>query len=268
MRVKTAAAFMTAALLAIVLLFSLLWVASLWLANSSIVDMWWGPGFVLALGVYLEFQPPAHPRAWAVVLATTVWALRLAWHIGRRNIGHGEDPRYGAWREQHGRQWWWRSYFKVFLLQAAVLWVASWPLYFAVHEDARFPAPLDVLGLLLFVTGWLFETVGDAQLAAFKRAPANRGRVMDQGLWRYTRHPNYFGEALLWWGLGLVGMAAPSGWIGLIGPALMTFLLLRVSGVTMLERNLVNSKPGYADYIARTSSFVPWPPRRQLRQIT
>jgi steroid 5-alpha reductase family enzyme len=251
----------TGALLALLVLFSLLWLASLWLRNASIVDMWWGPAFVVAMAAYLGYQAPAHPRAWVALVATAVWALRLAWHIGRRNVGHGEDPRYRAWRDQHGARWWWRSYVQVFLLQATVAWIVSWPLYHAVHGTAPFPTALDVAGLILFTVGWLVETVGDAQLAAFKRDPANRGQVMDRGLWRYSRHPNYFGEAVLWWGLGLLGASASGGWWGLVGPALMTFLLLRVSGVAMLERGLVASKPGYAEYVARTSAFVPWPPR-------
>lgn len=248
-------------LLALLLLFTILWLVSLRLANASIVDMWWGPAFVVALGAYLGFSLPAHPRAWLVLGATVVWAGRLAWHIGRRNVGHGEDPRYRAWREQHGPAWWWRSYLQVFLLQAVVAWIVSWPLSFAVRDPGAFPTPWDSVGALVFLAGWLFEAVADRQLASFKRDPANRGRVMDRGLWRYSRHPNYFGESVLWWGLGIIGAGTPGGLAGLVGPLLMTWLLLRVSGVTMLERGLVNSKPGYEAYIARTSAFVPWPPR-------
>lgn len=248
------------ALLALLVLFSALWLVSLYLANASIVDMWWGPAFVLALAAYLDFALPAHPRAWLVLGATGLWAARLAWHIGRRNVGHGEDARYRAWREQHGARWWWRSYFQVFVLQALVAWVVSWPLFHASRSGTAFPSWLDVVGAGVFLAGWLFEAVADHQLAAFKRDPANRGRVMDRGLWRYSRHPNYFGEAVLWWGLGLIGAAVPGGWTGLAGPLVITWLLLRVSGVTMLERGLRKSKPGYADYVARTSAFVPWPP--------
>jgi len=252
---------MTAALVVLLLLFSALWLASLRLANASIVDMWWGPAFVLALAVYLRFEPPAHPRGWLILGATMLWAVRLAWHIGQRNIGHGEDPRYRAWRDEHGARWWWRSYLQVFVLQAVIAWIVSWPLYHAARGEAPFPSLTDVAGTALFIVGLLFEIVADAQLAAFKRDPASRGQVMDRGLWRYSRHPNYFGEALLWWGFGLIGTSAPGGWVGLVGPLLMTFLLLRVSGVALLERSLVKSRPGYADYVARTSAFVPWPPR-------
>ena len=251
------------ALYALLVMFTLLWLASLWLANASIVDIWWGPAFVLALVVYLRLDPPSHPRGWLVLGAITLWAWRLAWHIGRRNIGHGEDPRYRAWRDQHGPRWWWRSYFQVFVLQAVIAWLVSSPLYFAAQPHPRFPTVLDSAGALLFVAGLLFESVADAQLAAFIRNPGNRGRVLDSGLWRYSRHPNYFGEALLWWGLGLIGASAPHGWLGLAGPALMTFLLVRVSGVALLERGLLNTRAGYAAYIARTSAFVPWPPRRR-----
>lgn len=250
------------ALLALLVMFTLLWLASLWLANASIVDMWWGPAFIVALTAYLRFELPAHPRGWLILGAVALWALRLAWHIGRRNIGHGEDPRYRAWRDEHGPRWWWRSYFQVFVLQAVIAWLVSSPLYFAAQTGAAFPSVWDLIGAFLFAAGLLFESVADAQLAAFKRDPASRGQVMDRGLWRYSRHPNYFGEALLWWGLGLIGVSAPGGWIGLAGPALMTFLLLRVSGVAMLERGLLKTRPGYAAYVARTAAFVPWPPRR------
>lgn len=249
------------ALVALLVLFSLLWLASLWLANASIVDAWWGPAFALALFAYLDFGLPDHSRAWLVLGAIGLWAARLAWHIGRRNIGHGEDPRYRAWREQYGARWWWLSYLRVFVLQATVAWIVSSPLYHAVRGQAPFPGIWDIAGAAVFLVGWLWETVADWQLTAFKRDPANRGVVMDRGLWRYSRHPNYFGEALLWWGLGIIGAAVPGGWTGLVGPLLMTWLLVRVSGVTLLERGLRQTKPGYAAYVARTSALVPWPPK-------
>jgi steroid 5-alpha reductase family enzyme len=255
----------TDALPVLLALFSLLWLASLVLGNASIVDIWWGPAFVAALAGYLGFARPATPRGWLVAALTLAWGARLAWHIGRRNTGRGEDPRYRAWREQHGRQWWWRSYLQVFMLQALVAWIASWPLFFATRGSAPFPALLDAAGLTLFAVGFACEAVADVQLARFKRDPAHAGRVMDRGLWRYSRHPNYFGEAVLWWGIGLIGATTPGGWLGLAGPALMTFLLLRVSGVTLLERGLRATKPEYAAYAARTSAFVPWPPRRPRR---
>lgn len=240
----------------------LLWLVSLALRDSSIVDIAWGP-LLLAIGVayYVTTAAPGS-RAQLMVALVALWAVRLALHIGARNLGHGEDFRYAAWRQQNGARWWWFSYFKVFLLQGVIAWIVAMPLFYAITSDA--PAalgPLDWAGVLLFAAGFLFEAIGDEQLRRFKAAPANKGRVMNTGLWRYTRHPNYFGEAVLWWGLGLIGAATPLGWIGLVGPAIITFLLIRVSGVAMLEKTLKNTKPGYAEYIASTPAFFPRVPR-------
>jgi steroid 5-alpha reductase family enzyme len=189
----------------------------------------------------------------------TLWAVRLAWHIGRRNVGHGEDPRYAAWRTQHGPSWWWFSWVKVFLLQATVAWIVSWVIGAAMNGASRFPTAWDITGLALALAGIAFEATADAQLRRFKRT-AERGRICDVGLWRYSRHPNYFGESVVWWGLFVVAAGA-GGWTTIVSPVLMTWLLLRVSGVTLLEQGLAQTKPGYADYVRRTSAFVPWPPR-------
>jgi steroid 5-alpha reductase family enzyme len=250
------------ALGALVLLFSLLWLASLALRNASIVDIWWGVAFIVAALAYLLTTDGSEVRRWLVVTLVAVWGLRLTVYIGWRNVGHGEDHRYAKWRKEHGTSWWWYSYFKVFLLQATIAWVISLPLYFALRATTP-PGltPWDYAGLAIFLVGYGCEVIGDEQLRRFRANPANQGRVMDRGLWRYTRHPNYFGEATLWWGIGLIGVATPGGLVGLIGPAVITFLLLRVSGVTMLEATLKDTKPGYAEYVRRTSAFVPWPPR-------
>ena len=251
---------MLAGLAAVVALFTALWLVSLLVRNSSIVDMWWGPGILLIGVTYAVTSNSAGDRDSVVVGLLALWAVRLAWHIGARNIGHGEDFRYAKWRRERGASWWWFSYFKVFILQAVIAWIISMPLYFAIAAaaPARFTA-WDAGGAILFAVGFLFEAIGDEQLRRFKNDPANKGRVLDTGLWRYTRHPNYFGEALLWWGFGLFGVAA-GGYAGLIGPAIMTFLLIRVSGVSLLEQTLKESKPEYHDYIRRTSSFLPMPP--------
>lgn len=240
--------------------FTALWAVSLPLKNASIVDMWWGPAFVLAAALYAGAAPAVGPRGLAVIGVIVLWAGRLAWHIGRRNVGHGEDPRYAAWRVQHGPRWWWRSLFQVFLLQATVAWIVSWPIGAAVAGvAAAFPTSWDIVGLAVALGGLLVEAIADDQLRRFKRT-APRGAICDRGLWRYSRHPNYFGESLVWW--GLFGVAAGAGgWWTLVSPVLMTWLLLRVSGVTMLEAGLARSKPGYAEYVRRTSAFVPWPPR-------
>jgi steroid 5-alpha reductase family enzyme len=245
---------------AVLTLFTGLWVASLVLRNASIVDMWWGPG-ILLIGVVYKVTTTGAPLRGALVLSLlTLWAVRLARHIGARNIGHGEDFRYATWRKAGGASWWWFSYFKVFLLQATVAWIISMPLYFAISaaEPRRLNA-WDLAATTAFAIGFLFEAVGDEQLRRFKSNPANRGAVLDTGLWRYTRHPNYFGEALLWFGFGLFSVAAGS-YAGLLGPAVLTFFLVRVSGVALLEQTLRTTKPAYAEYVRRTSAFIPRPP--------
>lgn len=252
---------MLAGLAAVLGLFTALWLVSLAVRNSSIVDMWWGPG-ILVIGVaYKLTTDGAHNRGTMVLALLALWAVRLAWHIGARNIGHGEDFRYAKWRSERGASWWWFSYFKVFVLQAVVAWIISMPLYYAISA----PAPVhfnawDFAAATVFAVGFAFESFGDEQLRRFKANPANKGRVLDTGLWRYTRHPNYFGEALLWWGFGLFSVAT-GGYAGVIGPAIMTYFLIRVSGVALLEQTLKTTKPGYAEYIRSTSSFFPMAPR-------
>jgi steroid 5-alpha reductase family enzyme len=249
-------------LAAVLTLFTGLWLVSLLVKNSSIVDMWWGPGLLLIGATYKFTSTGAHNRSTLVLWLLAIWALRLAWHIGARNIGHGEDFRYAKWRRERGASWWWFSYFKVFVLQAVIAWIVAIPLFYAMTR----PEPVhftvwDGAAVIVFAIGFCFEVIGDEQLRRFKNNPANKGRVLDTGLWRYTRHPNYFGEAVMWWGFGLFSVAA-GGYAGLIGPAIMTFLLIRVSGVALLEQTLMDAKPGYRDYVLSTSAFLPLPPRR------
>ena len=233
-----------------------LWLLSLVLEDSSIVDIFWGPGFVLVAWVVV-LQAGWSPRGALATGLVTVWGLRLAVHLAIRNIGKGEDPRYQAMRRARGAAWWWKSLFIVFAFQGVLMWVVSLPLQQAVLRGGAL-GPLDALATAVFVVGLYFEAVGDLQLVRFKAQPGNRGRVMDQGLWRYTRHPNYFGDFLVWW--GLYGLALSAGaWWTVLGPLVMSFLLLRVSGVTLLEQGM-RSKPGYEDYVRRTSAFFPRPP--------
>ena len=238
--------------------FSLLWVVSLAMRNAGIVDVFWGPGFVVVGGFYLATAGgEAGPRAWLVFALTVLWAGRLALHLGLRNIGAAEDFRYRAWREQSGRSFWWISLFKVFLLQAIILWIVSSPLLLAHSLGGRNElSPLDLVGLAVFLIGLVWESVADLQLARFKRDPANQGRILDTGLWARSRHPNYFGEAVLWWGLGLLAFPT-GGWMAFVGPAMITFLLMKVSGVTMLDAALVDRRPGYDEYIRSTPAFFP-----------
>ena len=249
-------------LAAVITLFTVLWLVSLAVRNSSIVDIWWGPAILLIGVTYAVTAGAGTSRGRLVLALVALWALRLAAHIGARNIGHGEDFRYAAWRAMNPGTWWLRSYFKVFLLQGVIAWIVALPLFYAITSatPARFTA-WDQAGALLFAIGFLFEAIGDEQLRRFKADPASKDRVLNTGLWRYTRHPNYFGEAVLWWGLGLIGAATPLGWIALIGPALITFLLIRVSGVAMLEKTLTTTKAGYAEYIASTPAFWPGRPK-------
>jgi steroid 5-alpha reductase family enzyme len=246
----------------ILTLLTLVWVISVRLRDASIADICWGPGFGLLAWLYCLLSPALTPRSWLVAALVTLWGARLALHIGRRNHGKGEDPRYRAMRAVHGPAFWWRSLFTVFWLQGAILWFVAIPLLVAVRAaepDAL--TAVDALGVVLFAAGFGFEVVGDYQLERFKAEPANRGRVLDRGLWRYTRHPNYFGDAMLWWGLYVIAAGTNDGWLTVLSPALMTFLLIRVSGVALLEEGLRASKPGYNAYIARTPAFFPWFPR-------
>jgi steroid 5-alpha reductase family enzyme len=237
--------------------FSALWLVSLLLRDASIVDIFWGPGFII-VGTYYAMTISGEPnfRGLLVLGLVTVWGLRLALHIGLRNVGAGEDFRYRKWREEAGANFWWISLFKVFLLQAVVLWIVSSPLLLAQLGGGESVTMLDALGIALWVFGFLFETVADWQLQRFKKNPETSGQVMRSGLWSVSRHPNYFGEAVLWWGLALLAVPG-GGWLSFVGPVLITFLLLEVSGVAMLDTAMVERRPGYAEYIATTPAFVP-----------
>jgi steroid 5-alpha reductase family enzyme len=240
-----------------------IWLLSLVLRDSSIVDIFWGIGFIAITWTLATLAADGlAPRAWLLASLVTVWGLRLSLHILWRNWGRGEDFRYRAWREQAGHAWWWRSYLKVFLLQGAVMWLVAAPVV-AVLSQGRQAAFswIDGLAIVTWVVGFVFEAAGDWQLARFKSHPANKGRLMTGGVWRYTRHPNYFGDSTAWWGHYLVAVACGAWWTA-FSPILMTFLLVRVSGVSLLENTLRETKPGYRRYIQSTSAFFPLPPRR------
>jgi steroid 5-alpha reductase family enzyme len=235
------------------------WVLSLVFRNASIVDTFWGLGFVLVAWSTFFASDGYLGRRLLITGMVTIWGLRLAIHIGIRSWGQGEDRRYRAWRERAGERFWWVSLFSVFGVQGILLWVIALGVQKA--QLANVPDAftwLDALGLLVWAAGFLFEAVSDRQLKRFKANPANQGHVMDRGLWAYSRHPNYFGEMLVWWGVFLVTTATPMGLWTIISPLTITFLLLRVSGVTLLEKTIVDSRPKYADYQRRTSAFFPW----------
>lgn len=241
------------------------WVVSLPLRNASIVDPVWPIGFVVVGWVAGLTGRGDGLRVSVLVALVTVWGLRLGFHLLRRNRGHGEDFRYVEMREKHGDRFWLVSLFTVFATQGLSMWVVSLPLQLGSGIDGRGTgwAVLLVAGVAVWLLGFVFEAVGDLQLTRFKADPASKGQVMDTGLWRYTRHPNYFGDACVWWGIFLV--AADAGgwaWAAVVGPVVMTTLLRRVSGVTLLEKSMAERRPGYVDYVRRTSPFLPRPPRR------
>lgn len=235
------------------------WLLSLRLQDASIADIAWGLLFVTV--AWVGFAVGGGSAMLLAALLTTVWGVRLAVYIGRRNLGHGEDRRYGAMRARRPERFWIWSLFGVFLLQGLLALVVSLPLQSLAAAAGEITWPV-LVGAAVFVLGLGFEAVGDAQLSSFKRDPTNEGKVMDRGLWRLTRHPNYFGDAVVWWGLWLVAVGGSAGWWTAVGPALMTFLLLRVSGVAMLESDISGRRPGYAEYVERTSAFFPRPPSR------
>ncbi len=249
------------AALVIVALMLAVWVLSLVLRDASIVDIVWGLGFVVVAWVSRFTADGYEPRQNLLVALTTVWGLRLAAYLAWRNIGKGEDPRYVAMRHHWGPRFPVISLVTVFLLQGVLMWIVSLPVQIGQVPDERgaFVAMVAV-GSAVWAVGMAFETVGDVQLARFKADPGSAGQVMDRGLWRYTRHPNYFGDFCVWWGIFLVAASTAPGLIAVAGPIVMSILLLRVSGVALLERSIGKRRPGYAEYAARTSAFFPRPP--------
>ena len=248
--------------LAVIFCVVALWAIATRIDDVSIIDIFWGPGFaVIALVTFLMGEAPLGRRALLFGM-TAAWGLRLGAYLWWRNHGKGEDARYAAMRRHVGAGFNRYALVRVFLFQALMMWVVSMPVQVGGYlTDAEVWALPTAIGVLLWGIGLAFESVGDAQLARFKADPANAGVVMDRGLWRYTRHPNYFGDACMWWGIWLVAAVHWAGLLTAFGPALMTYLLLNVSGKALLERRLNRSRPGYAEYVARTSGFIPRRPK-------
>ena len=254
---------MASAGIAILVLMLTTWVISVVISNASIVDIVWGLGFVMvAWVVRLGTDQGDDARQWLLVAMTTIWGLRLATYLFLRNHGNGEDYRYRAMRKHYGKRFGVISLVTVFALQGALMFIVSLPVQLGQADPTPKIGVIAIVGVVVWLVGLFFEAVGDAQLTRFKRNPANAGHVMNKGLWRYTRHPNYFGDACVWWGIGLVAAETGTGAWGLIGSAVMTYLLRRVSGVTLLEKSLVKRRQGYTEYVATTSAFVPRPPKR------
>jgi len=204
------------------------------------------------LGTDYEFN---HIRGIALSVMVTLWGLRLAFHIGARNIGKPEDERYQNFRKEAGSSYWWYSFFKVFLLQGIIMWNLSSIFWLTHNSEIPTLGLFEYIGIGFFVVGFFFETLGDWQLQQFKKNANNKGKVMNKGLWKYTRHPNYFGEAVIWWGFFLFALGTKGGWLYIFVPIFMNFLLRFLSGVPMLEENLLKSKPKYKEYMRKTSAL-------------
>lgn len=238
------------------------WILSLVKRDAGIMDIFWGLGFIVVASFSFFLVDGYETRKILIITLTGIWGLRLALHIGIRSAGHPEDPRYLAWRVENGNSWWWRSFFKVFLLQGTVMWIVSLPLLKALYSpEPGYLTLLDWAGISLWTIGFLVESVSDWQLTQFKKHPENKGKLYTSGLWKYTRHPNYFGEAVLWWGFVLIAFST-GGYYTIISPVLMTFLLMKVSGVTMMDKLLKETKSGYEDYIKTTNAFFPGIPKQ------
>ena len=225
--------------------------------NVGLVDIFWPLFIATAALAWLAQQQAPSQRGWLVLGLVALWALRLATHLGIRNWNAPEDHRYQAIRRRNEPGFVWKSLYLVFGLQALLALVVAAPVCDALTGTGRL-GPIDVIGAALALAGIVIEALADAQLTRFRACPDNRGKVLDSGLWRYSRHPNYFGEFCVWWGLFLLALAA-GGWWTAASPLLMSVLLLRVSGVRLLESDIGTRRPEYATYIARTNAFIPGP---------
>ncbi len=252
--------FLSAALI-VFLYMTALYLLALRRRDNSIADVAWGPGFILVAWYTFISNGSFTLRQLTGCLLVLIWGLRLSVRIYLRNRGRGEDERYRKWREEWGKSFFIRSYLQVFLLQGGILLLNCAPILFINTYKAGNLGYLDLLGVVLWVLGFGFESVADWQLDRFIKNPDNRGKIMDKGLWRYSRHPNYFGEVTMWWGIYIIALSVPWGWASIIGPLTISYIILFVSGVPMTERFMENN-PAFADYKRRTSSFLPWFPRK------
>ena len=246
---------LVASAVGIAFLMTTTWLISRAVKDASIVDIIWGLGFVVV--AWIAWFAETDARSLLLAMLVTVWGIRLSGYLAWRNLGKGEDFRYQAMRHRYGSRFGLISLFVVFGLQGVLMWTVSLPVQ-AASRGAL--SVVDGLGVGLWLIGMVFETVGDLQLAMFKRDPANAGKVLDTGLWRYTRHPNYFGDFCVWWGIYLVAFAGGAWWT-VIGPAVMTALLMRYSGAGLLEKTIGRRRPGYDDYVRTTNAFFPGPPK-------
>lgn len=232
-------------------------IVSLLKKRNDVADIAWGIGFVLMAWLSWALSSVSTQRGLLLGLLIIIWGVRLSAHILRRNRGKAEDYRYQAWRQEWGKWFYLRSYGQVYLLQGTLLFLIVLPVLL-VNKNTNQPLGyLDLLGALVWLFGFYFESVGDKQLGEFIKNPGNKGKLLQTGLWKYTRHPNYFGEVVQWWGVWLIATSAPIAWFGIIGPLTITFLILKVSGIPMLEKKMKDN-PEFAEYARRTNKFLPW----------
>lgn len=245
------------------ILVTILWIWSIIIRNVSIVDIFWGVGFVVVNAFYVFQSGELNDRKILLFILVTIWGLRLAIYLAMRNIGKGEDFRYQEFRRKYGaNRYWWISYFQTFILQGALIMIVSLPLLgISVSKQSGNLNILDFIGILVWLIGFAFEAGGDFQLAQFKKDKKNKGKVLNTGFWKYTRHPNYFGDSAVWWAYAIFSIAAGSYW-QIIGSVIMTLLIIKVSGVALLEKTLNKTKPQYREYIEKTNSFFPWFPKK------
>lgn len=248
--------------LAIIFYMTIIFIIALIQKDNSVVDIAWGLGFILvAILTFLLHQGFVF-RHVLVTILVIIWGTRLAIHIAVRNIGRGEDYRYAQWRRDWGKWFFLRSFFQIFMLQGLFLLIISSSIILVNHSSETGMTFLDIMGAILWLTGFFFEATGDYQLLRFKRIKENKGKIMTKGLWKYTRHPNYFGETLIWWGIFIIALSVKNGWIAIVSPLLITFLLLKVSGVVMLEKKYRKNRD-FEGYAKRTNAFFPWFPKKQ-----
>lgn len=251
------------ATLIILALVTLLWIWSVFIKNVSIVDIFWGLGFVVVNAFYVFMSGELNARKILILILVSIWGLRLAIYLAFRNIGKGEDFRYQEFRRKYGpKRYWWFSFFQTFLLQGVLIMIISLPLL-GINSSTSFGTlnVLDYIGILVWLIGFTFEAGGDFQLARFKSNLKNKEMVLNTGFWKYTRHPNYFGDSAIWWAYAIFSIAAGSYW-QIIGSIIMTLLIIKISGVSLLEKTLKETKPKYSDYIQKTNSFFPWLPKK------
>lgn len=253
--------FMLYSALAIFIYMTIIFIVALIRKDNSVADIAWGIGFILVAVLTLFLEKGFTARQILVTALVSIWGARLAIHIFVRNRGRGEDFRYTQWRKEWGKWFVLRSYLQVFILQGLFLLIIAYPIMLVNRSQETGISFFDIIGALIWAVGFVFETVGDFQLLRFKRNPENKGKIMNRRLWKYTRHPNYFGESVMWWGIFLIALPVKNGWTALVSPVLITFLLLRVSGVILLEKKYRGNKD-YEEYARTTSAFLPWFPKK------